>query len=108
MPQKESWLIQTDQRLGMVAQLEDKFYNGVHGNTDLEVPAAHGQYPDFIAIAKGYNIPGQSISSVKELESTIKEMFDVPGPFLLNCLIDREDEAMPMIPPGKHCDDTLF
>ena len=101
-------VILNNQRLGMVAQLEDKFYNGVHGNTDLEVPAAHGQYPDFIAIAKGYNIPGRSISSAKELESAINEMFDASGPFLLNCLIDREDEAMPMIPPGKHCDDTMF
>ncbi|MBQ7652149.1 MAG: biosynthetic-type acetolactate synthase large subunit [Victivallales bacterium] len=101
-------VILNNQRLGMVAQLEDKFCNGVHGNTDLEVPAAHGQYPNFITIAKGYNIPGRSISSAKELRSAISEMLETPGPFLLNCLIDREDEAMPMIPPGKHCGDTLF
>ena len=101
-------VILNNQRLGMVAQLEDRFCNGVHGNTDLEVPAAHGQYPDFITIAKGYGIPGRSISSSSELDAAISEMLEAPGPFLLNCLIDREDEAMPMIPPGKHCDDTIF
>ncbi len=101
-------VILNNQRLGMVAQLEDKFYNGVHGNTDLEVPAARGQYPDFIVIAKGYNIPGRSISRVSELKVAINEMLKASGPFLLNCLIDRDDEAMPMIPPGRHCDETMF
>ena len=101
-------VILNNQRLGMVAQIEDRFYNGIHGNTDLEVPAAHGQYPNFIAIAKGYNIPGRNISSASELKAAINEILEAPGPFLLNCLIDREDEAMPMIPPGKHCDDTMF
>ena len=101
-------VILNNQRLGMVAQLEDKFYNGIHGNTDLEVPAAHGQYPDFVAIANGYNIPGRNVMHASELKAAIQEMLKIQGPFLLNCLIDREDEAMPMIPPGMHCGDALF
>ena len=101
-------VILNNQRLGMVAQLEDHFFNGVHGNTDLEVPAAHGQYPDFIGIAKGYGISGKNVASVSELDGGIREMLAAQGPFLLNCLIDRDDAAMPMIPPGKNCGDVLF
>ena len=101
-------VVLNNQRLGMVAQLEDRFYNGVHGNTDLEVPAAHGPYPDFVKIAEGYNIQGANVSSTAELEAAIRKMLRAKGPFLLNCLIDREDEAMPMIPPGKNCGDELF
>ena len=101
-------VILNNQRLGMVAQLEDRFYEGRHGNTDLTVPAAKGPYPDFVAIAAGYNVPGRRIASAEELEAAIDEMLRTPGPFLLDCLINRDDEAMPMIPPGKNCDDSIF
>ena len=65
-------------------------------------------YADIIVIAKGYSIPGRSISRTSELKAAINEMLKASGPFLLNCLIDRDDEAMPMIPPGRHCDETMF
>ena len=99
-------VILNNQHLGMVAQWEDRFYGSRRGNTDLTVDGER-PYPDFVTIAKGYQIPGREVYSEDELEDAIREMLETPGPFLLDCHTFYHDHVLPMIPPGKSYKDIL-
>ena len=101
-------LILNNQCLGMVSQWEDIFCKGRHGNTDLTVPKANGPYPDFVAIAKGYGIPGMTISAQSELLPALLKMLSAEGPFLLNCITIQHEKVLPLIPNGKTINETIF
>ncbi len=112
-------IILNNQHLGMVAQWEDRFYNHNRGNTVLGrckggVRAA-GQncdgcdgmgcnggkpYPDFVAIASGYGIPGRQVFSREELIPALEEMLACDGPYLLDVYTGYDEHVLPMIPPG--------
>mgnify|MGYP001771197637 FL=1 len=99
-------VILNNQHLGMVAQWEDLFYGSRRGNTDLTI-ANQRPYPDFVTIAKGYEIPGREVWKEEELEDAVREMLEAKGPFLLDCHTFYHDHVLPMIPPGKTYKDIL-
>lgn len=101
-------VILNNQLLGMVAQWEDRFYGGRHANTDMTVPGAGRPYPDFVTIARGYQIPGRDVWSADELEPAMREMLETPGPFLLDVHIKTHEHVLPMIPGGKTCDEIIL
>lgn len=94
-------VILNNQCLGMVAQWEDRFYNGVRGNTDLTCARFKRPFPDFVRIASGYGIPGREVFKPEELEDAIREMLSTEGPFLLDVHTGYEEHVLPMIPPGR-------
>ncbi len=100
-------VILNNQHLGMVAQMEDRFFNRCRGNTDLRVKN-HRNGPSFTGIAASYGIPGRDVYSPGELEEAIREMLDTPGPFLLDCHIEYSDHVLPMIPSGKSCKEAIL
>lgn len=95
-------VILNNQRLGMVAQWEDRFYNGRRGNTILENKYATRPYPDFVTIAKGYGIRAREVFSSEDVEDAVQEMLSWDGPFLLDCHTCCCEHVLPMIPPGKN------
>ena len=99
-------VILNNQHLGMVAQWEDRFYGSRRGNTDLTITNQR-PYPDFVTIAKGYEIPGREVWKEEELEDAVREMLEAKGPFLLDCHTFYHDHVLPMIPPGKTYKDIL-
>ena len=99
-------VILNNQHLGMVAQWEDRFYGSRRGNTDLTMEGQR-PYPDFVTIAKGYEIPGREVWNEEELEDAVREMLEAKGPFLLDCHTFYHDHVLPMIPPGKTYKDIL-
>jgi len=94
-------VILNNQHLGMVAQWEDRFYGSCRGNTVLKNARVKRPYPDFVTIAKGYEIPGREVYEKSELEEAIKEMLETEGPFLLDIHVEYQEHVLPMIPPGK-------
>ena len=99
-------VILNNQHLGMVAQLEDRFFGSRRGNTDLRVGGGR-PFPDFVGIARSYGIPGRDVYDAAELEDAIREMLETPGPFLLDCHTVYQDHVLPMIPGGKTCRDIM-
>jgi len=100
-------MILDNQHLGMVAQWEDRFYEGRRGNTILGRSRGgvgstdfNRPYPDFVKIAAGYEIPGRHVWSPEELPGSIQEMLNADGPFLLDVHIGYHEHVLPMIPPG--------
>jgi len=100
-------VIINNQKLGMVAQWEERFFHGVHANTDLKVPAAARAYPDFCTIAKGYMIPAMEVHSADELIPALKKLLAARGPFLLDVHVSGNSQVLPMIPAGKTCEDII-
>ena len=93
-------VILNNQHLGMVAQWEDRFYGSRRGNTVLKNDRVERPYPDFVTIAKGYQIPGREVYDKSELEDALKEMLETDGPFLLDIHVEYQEHVLPMIPPG--------
>jgi len=70
-------LILNNQHLGMVVQWEDKFYEGNRGHTYLGDPEKRKQvYPDFIGMAKSFNVPGERVMYKKDLRAALQRMLD--------------------------------
>jgi acetolactate synthase-1/2/3 large subunit len=79
--------------LGMVRQWQDMFFSKRYASTEMI-------NPDFVTIAKGYNIPAKCISERKDLKQSIEDMLESEGPYMLEIKIDKEANVLPMVEPG--------
>lgn len=94
-------VIVDNQRLGMVKQWQQLFFNERYSETDLS------DNPDFVALAAAFAIPGHTITRKDEVEGALEAMFTWPGPYLLHVRIDEKDNVWPLVPPGAANEDML-
>lgn len=87
--------------LGMVRQWQQLFFEKRYSFTEL-------QNPDFIAIGKGFGIAGHKVESRDELDAGIQQMIDHDGPYLLEVVIEKEDNVFPMVPSGASVSDIML
>lgn len=87
--------------LGMVRQWQQMFFDKRYSFTELH-------NPDFIMIAKGFGIEGHKVEARENLDDGIQKMLDHKGPYLLEVLIEKEDNVFPMIPTGASVSDILL
>ena len=80
-------------KLGMVRQWQDLFFNGRLSETDLS------DNPDFLTLAKAFDIEAQTIPKKHEVADAIETMIDHNGPYLLHVKIDAKDNVWPLVPP---------
>jgi acetolactate synthase I/II/III large subunit len=80
--------------LGMVRQWQELFFEKRYSFTEITSP-------DFIKLADAYDIPGSSVNTREALDSAMREMFAVKGPYFLEVKIEKEDNIFPMVPTGK-------
>ncbi|USD32579.1 MULTISPECIES: acetolactate synthase 2 catalytic subunit [Vibrio] len=90
-----------NQRLGMVRQWQSLFFDGRHSETILD------DNPDFVTLAKAFDIPGKTITRKEEVEPAIQEMLESKTSYLLHVLIDEEENVWPLVPPGASNNDML-
>ena len=74
-------VVMRNARLGMVRELQDNQYGGVHSGIDLTVS------PDFVKIAEAYGIRARAVSSNEDAEAAIGEMLSDDRPYLLECRV---------------------
>jgi acetolactate synthase-1/2/3 large subunit len=79
--------------LGMVRQWQELFYEKRYMATPLHCP-------DFVKIAEAYCIPGRTVKHKEEVIPAIEQAMASPGPFLLNFIVEPEENVYPMVPPG--------
>jgi acetolactate synthase-1/2/3 large subunit len=80
--------------LGMVRQWQELFFEKRYSFTEI-------LSPDFVKVADAYGIPGGKVCNRGELKNAMKQMIDHKGPYLLEVLIEKEDNIFPMVPAGK-------
>lgn len=86
-------LILNNQFLGMVRQWQQLFHEKRYSFVDIKSP-------DYVTVAKGYNIEGDSIKERKNLKAALKKMLDHKGPYLLEVFVGKENNVFPMVPQG--------
>lgn len=80
--------------LGMVRQWQELFFDRRYSFTEMT-------NPDFITLAKSFNIAGQRVTERGELANGLQSMLDHPGSFLLEVEVEKEDNVFPMVPTGE-------
>ena len=85
--------------LGMVRQWQQLFFDKRYASTEMI-------NPDFVAIAKGYFIEAKKVEKREKLNDEIKKMIEHKGPYLLEVIIEKEDNVFPMIPSGSSVSDV--
>ena len=112
-------LLLNNMHLGMVVQWEDRFHAGNRAHTYLgpiDDPEALGngdgvtprtRYPDFVAIAKGFEWEARHVVHKEDLRGAIQEMIDSPKSFLLDVQVPYQEHVLPMIPSGATVNDLI-
>ena len=87
-------LLIDNERLGMVRQWQQLFFDGRYSETILS------DNPDFITLASAFGIEGRTISKDEEIEAGIHDLIHSKGSYLLHVKIDAEENVWPLVPPG--------
>lgn len=80
--------------LGMVRQWQELFFEKRYSFTEMTTP-------DFMLLAQGFRIQAAKVEKREDLDAAIEKMLAEQGPFLLECVVEREDNVFPMIAPGE-------
>jgi len=87
--------ILNNERLGMIRQWQDLLHGGRYAHSYAE------SLPDFVKLAEAYGAHGIRCEDPAKLDDAIAEMIDVKKPVLFDCLVERDENCLPMIPSGK-------
>ncbi len=102
-------LILNNQHLGMVVQWEDNFYAGNRGHTYLGDPENRQKiYPDYIAMAKSFNVPCERVMFKKDLRAALQRMLDSDQPYLLDVITPYTEHVLPFIKAGGTVADMIY
>jgi acetolactate synthase-1/2/3 large subunit len=79
--------------LGMVRQWQQLFFERRYSFVDL-------QNPDFVMIAKGFGMEGHTCKERENLSDSLDKMLAHDGPYLLEVVVEKEENVFPMVPSG--------
>jgi acetolactate synthase-1/2/3 large subunit len=79
--------------LGMVRQWQELFYEKRYVATPLSCP-------DFVKVAEAYYIPGLRVTRREEVRPAIEQAMAHDGPFLIDFMVEPEENVFPMVPQG--------
>lgn len=87
-------IIIDNQRLGMVKQWQELFFEERYSEVDLS------DNPDFVKIAKAFEIEAMTISSKKQIQKGLNNLLKSTSAFLLHVQINSQENVWPLVPPG--------
>jgi acetolactate synthase-1/2/3 large subunit len=83
----------------MVRQWQQLFFDKRYASTEMV-------NPDFVAISKGYFIEANKVEKRENLDDAVRKMIKYNGPYLLEVIIEKEENVFPMIPSGSSVSDV--
>ena len=83
-----------NQRLGMVRQWQDLFWNKRRSETILD------DNPDFVMLANAFGIPAERIESADEVDGALTRLLESDSAYLLQVCIPPDECVWPLVPPG--------
>ncbi len=84
--------------LGMVRQWQQLFFDKRYSSVEME-------NPDFLKLAEAYRIPSKQVSRCCDVQAVLTEMWETPGPYLVEVVCEKEENVFPMIPAGASISD---
>lgn len=86
-------LILNNQFLGMVRQWQQLFHDKRYSFVDIASP-------DYVTVAKGYGISGDTVKERNHLKDALQKMLSHQGSYLLEVMVGKENNVFPMVPQG--------
>ena len=87
-------LLLDNQRLGMVRQWQDLFWNKRRSETILD------DNPDFVMLANAFGIPAERIESADDVDEALNRLLNSKTAYLLQVCIPPDECVWPLVPPG--------
>jgi len=87
--------------LGMVRQWQQLFFEKRYSFTEIV-------NPDFIALANSYGIASKKVSERNLLEERLDEMLKHKGSYLLEVVVEKEENVFPMVPTGASVSEVIL
>ena len=87
--------ILNNEYLGMVRQWQELLHGSRYSESYSE------SLPDFVKLAEAYGAHGIRCADPADLDAAILEMIDTPKPVIFDCIVDKLENCLPMIPSGK-------
>lgn len=95
-------IILNNNYLGMVRQWQTRFYEDRLSETNLEIQA------DFIKLAESMGGVGYTVHTKEEFDKALQDAVDSNKVAMIEVIIDRREEVLPMVPNGHALDDMLL
>ena len=86
-------VILNNSHLGMVRQWQELFFSERYSFVQLK-------NPNFVKIAEGYDIKAHKVADSDDLSAALDEMLNFDGPYLLEVVVEMEENIFPMVPSG--------
>ncbi len=86
-------IILNNNYLGMVRQWQQLFFERRYSFVEL-------QNPDFITIARGFGVNGNTVSERGKLSEELDKMLQSDKAYVLEIICEKEENVFPMIPAG--------
>ena len=94
--------ILNNERLGMVRQWQELLHGERYSASWSE------SLPDFVKLAEAFGAKGIRCSDPDDLDEAILEMLAHDGPVVFDCLVEKHENCLPMIPSGKAHNEMLL
>jgi acetolactate synthase-1/2/3 large subunit len=86
--------------LGMVRQWQQFFHGRRYSATPI-------WSPDYVKLAAAYGVAGWRVEDAHQSRDTLRQAMAVPGPALVEFMIEQEANVFPMIPPGASLSEPI-
>ena len=88
--------------LGMVRQWQELFYDKRYAATCMDCA------PDFIKLAEAYGAVGLRATQPSEVEAVLSKGLSIPGPVIMDVVVEKEECVYPMVPAGTPITEMLL
>ena len=88
--------------LGMVRQWQNVFYDRRFSSSEPE------RVTNYVRVAEAFGAQGYHCETPAEFAAAMEKALKADGPVWIECVIDREEKVLPMIPAGGTVHDTIF
>ncbi|MBQ8281814.1 MAG: biosynthetic-type acetolactate synthase large subunit [Lachnospiraceae bacterium] len=95
-------LILNNTVLGMVRQWQTLFFGKRYSNTDIG-----NRQTDFVKLAEAFGAKGIRANDEAELRKAFEDANNSDGPVVIECMINKDEFVLPMIPAGGSMDDLI-
>ena len=88
--------------LGMVRQWQRLFYGKRFSQTTLE------KKTNYELLAEGFGVKAMTIARRQDIRPVLEAAIAAGEPVLINCLIDKDINVLPMVPGGKSVEEPML
>ena len=93
--------ILNNQWMGMVRQWQELLHGSRYSESYSEA------LPDFVKLAEAFGASGLRVENPADLDACITRMIEIPGPVMVDVMVDPKENCFPMIPSGAAHNEML-